>query len=29
VERYDGVIDEAATPFRGGDFASVTDGIFN
>ena len=29
VERYDGIIGEAATPFGGGDFASLTDSIFS
>jgi hypothetical protein len=29
MERYDGVVGEAATPFGGGDFASATDSIFS
>jgi hypothetical protein len=29
MERYDGVIGEAAIPFGGGDFASATDSIFS
>ena len=29
MERYDGIIGEAATPFGGGDFASATDSIFS
>jgi hypothetical protein len=29
MERYDGVLGEAATPFGGGGFASATDSIFS
>jgi len=29
MERHDGVVGEAATPFGGGDFASATNSIFS
>ena len=28
MQRYDGVVGEAVTPFGGGDFTSATDNIF-